>query len=283
MLSLRQVFRQKDGGVLLGFSSDVYCISLDSHYEVQWRRVDFEDFHHWRGHGQAPETVFKLRVGGGSSAYGARTPLEVWQSADEALALAATFESFSEERERSRLCRVAMAPSPMFDDGGLAAKVTSLTFELSQHGRSQKMEEWQLMKLERERRNVHHLIVSSGATVHVLVLRVWESWQTESAALAAAATPRGLGISHFPENAWYYPPVFPIKFLKVTEHRHQDTGSDTSFTVGVECTTSIFSTWSGFWASSWRHSSHFDTATSSIMTCGSFGPTQWRNRYLWYM
>ncbi|KAE9321882.1 hypothetical protein PF008_g17716 [Phytophthora fragariae] len=239
VLSLRQVFRYEEGGVLLGFSSDgnflVNCITLDSQYEVQWRRVHFQDFHHWREDGHVPETAFKLRVDGASSAYGVNTPLEVWQSADDALVLTVTVDTLAEDRESSRRCRVAVAPSPTFDDGGLAAAVTSLSFEWSQPALSQRMESWQLMHLMRERADVHHLLVNAGTTVHVLVLHVWKRGRGQSQPLVTAAAPKGLGVSYFPEKAWYYPPVFPIKFLNSTEHRHHHATSDRLFRTGVEC------------------------------------------------
>lgn len=81
----------------------MYCVVLNSQYEVQWRRVNFHDFHHWREDGQAPETVFRLRVGGALSTYGVSVPLEVWQSADERLVLAVTCDGVSEEREGASL------------------------------------------------------------------------------------------------------------------------------------------------------------------------------------
>ncbi|KAF1781230.1 hypothetical protein GQ600_5795 [Phytophthora cactorum] len=129
-----------------------------------------------------------------------------------------------EHRESSRLCRVVVAPSPMFDEGGLAAAVTSLSFEFSQHVYSQKMEKWQLMQLVKGRTNVYHLLVNAGTAVHVLVFQARRRRETELP--LAQASPRGLGISHFPQStctrrqerhvvilteklladAWYYPP-----------------------------------------------------------------------------
>lgn len=124
--------------------------------------MNFHDFHHWREDGQAPETVFRLRVGGALSTYGVSVPLEVWQSADERLVLAVTCDGVSEEREGARVCGLAMAPSPMVDDGGMAAEVTSLSFEFSQHALSQVMEKWQLMQLVKAGGNVYHLLVNAG-------------------------------------------------------------------------------------------------------------------------
>ncbi|KAL4166481.1 hypothetical protein KRP22_013739 [Phytophthora ramorum] len=240
-LSLRQVLREETGGVLLGFSSDgnflVYCISLDTCYEVQWRRVDFQDFYSWSEHGEAPEIVFKLRVDGGASAYGVCTPLEVWQSADDALVLAMTMESLGEEQESSRLSRVVVAPSPVFDGGGNAVAVTSLSFEFSQHALSQKLEKWQLLQLARGTKHVYHLLVNTGTTLHVLVFHAWKRRQkvAPTADREDDMPPRGLGISHFPQNAWYYPPVYPIKFQNSTEHRQHGVDLGGSFTAGVEC------------------------------------------------
>ncbi|EGZ25374.1 hypothetical protein PHYSODRAFT_478104, partial [Phytophthora sojae] len=181
-----------------------------------------------------PETVFRLRVGGALSTYGVSVPLEVWQSADERLVLAVTCDGVSEEREGARVCGLAMAPSPMVDDGGMAAEVTSLSFEFSQHALSQVMEKWQLMQLVKAGGNVYHLLVNAGATIHVLVFHVWKR-RRGSPVAAAAAAPRGLGISYFSEKGWYYPPVFPIKFRKTTEYRLHDVASDRSCTAGVEC------------------------------------------------
>ncbi|KAG7381326.1 hypothetical protein PHYPSEUDO_006212 [Phytophthora pseudosyringae] len=245
-LSLRQVFRHEEGGVLLGFSSDghflVYCISLDACYELQWRRVQFQDFYHWREDGEVSEAVFRLRlqVDGGSSAYGVSSPLEVWQSADDNLVLAVTTDSLAEDRESSRLCRVVVAPSPMFDDGGFAAAVTSVSFEFSQHIHSQKMEKWQLMQLARGEKNVYHLLVNAGTAVHVLVFHARKRRRRQREleipfAEQVAVTPRSLGISHFPQNLWYYPPVFPIKFQKSTEHRQHNADLDKPFTTDVKC------------------------------------------------
>ncbi|POM65717.1 Hypothetical protein PHPALM_18529 [Phytophthora palmivora] len=232
MLSLRQVLCEGENGVLLGFSSDgnflgtcaaavvscrverelrclsVYCIALDSCYEVQWRRFKFQAFYHWREDGEAPETVLKLRVDGRASVYGLSTPLEVWQSVDWNLVLAVTTDHLSEEN--SRLCRVVVAPSPMFGD----AAVTRMSFEFRQHALSQKMEKWQLMQLVRGQKCVYHLLVNAGTVVHVLV---FHTQRVESN--AAEVAPRGLGISHLPQKAWYYTPVFPIKLLKSKEHR----------------------------------------------------------------
>ncbi|KAG2838639.1 hypothetical protein PC118_g4695 [Phytophthora cactorum] len=238
-LSLRQVLRHEQGGVLLGFSSDgnflVYCISLDACYEVQWRRVQFRDFYDWREDGEVPQIVFRLRVDGEAAAYpyGVSTLLEVWQSVDHNLVLVVMAEGLMEHRESSRLCRVVVAPSPMFDEGGLAAAVTSLSFEFSQHVYSQKMEKWQLMQLVKGRTNVYHLLVNAGTAVHVLVFQARRRRETELP--LAQASPRGLGISHFPQNAWYYPPVFPIKFQKSTEHRLHNTDSDWPFSTDITC------------------------------------------------
>ncbi|KAG2807715.1 hypothetical protein PC119_g18281 [Phytophthora cactorum] len=190
-LSLRQVLRHEQGGVLLGFSSDgnflVYCISLDACYEASSRRRS----------------------------------------------CSLSIRRLMEHRESSRLCRVVVAPSPMFDEGGLAAAVTSLSFEFSQHVYSQKMEKWQLMQLVKGRTNVYHLLVNAGTAVHVLVFQARRRRETELP--LAQASPRGLGISHFPQNAWYYPPVFPIKFQKSTEHRLHNTDSDWPFSTDITC------------------------------------------------
>ncbi|ETN08979.1 hypothetical protein PPTG_11047 [Phytophthora nicotianae INRA-310] len=241
-LSLRQVFRQEQGGVLLGFSSDgnflVYCVTLGAHYVVQWRRFKFRDFYGWREDGEVPHIAFKLSVDGGATAYGVSTLLEVWQTVDDNLVLTVTAEGLTEDREISRLCRVVVAPSPMFDDGGLAVSVTSLRFEFGQHVNSQKMESWQLMQLVKGRTNVYHLLVNTGTAVHVLVFHTWRKRYRRSETESQfeeliGVTPRGLGISYFIQNAWYYPSVSPIKFQKVTECRPYK--ADAVFKAGVTC------------------------------------------------
>lgn len=89
----------------------------------------------------------------------------------------------------------------MVDDGGMAAEVTSLSFEFSQHALSQVMEKWQLMQLVKAGGNVYHLLVNAGATIHVLVFHVWKR-RRGSPVAAAAAAPRGLGISYFSESTY---------------------------------------------------------------------------------
>ncbi|KAI9998494.1 hypothetical protein PInf_002882 [Phytophthora infestans] len=175
----------------------VYCISLDEYYEVQWRRVKLRDFYAWSENREAPQIVFSLRVEAGASAYpyGVSTLLEVWQSVDDSLILAVTAEGLTEDRETSRLCRVVVAPSPMFDGGGIAAAVTSLSFEFGQHVNSQKMEKWQLLQLVNKRMRVYHLLINAGTAVHVLVFHARKRREAE-----LSTPPRGLGISHFPQS-----------------------------------------------------------------------------------
>ncbi|EEY53106.1 uncharacterized protein PITG_06729 [Phytophthora infestans T30-4] len=179
-----------------------------------------------------PQIVFSLRVEAGASAYpyGVSTLLEVWQSVDDSLILAVTAEGLTEDRETSRLCRVVVAPSPMFDGGGIAAAVTSLSFEFGQHVNSQKMEKWQLLQLVNKRMRVYHLLINAGTAVHVLVFHARKRREAE-----LSTPPRGLGISHFPQNAWYYPPVFPLKFRKSKESRPHSSASDGPFTTEISC------------------------------------------------
>lgn len=166
---------------------------------MQWRRVKFQDFYHWREDGEVPDTLFKLRVDGESSAYGVNTPLQVWQSVDQALVLVITTENLTEDRESSRLCRVVVTPSPVFDEGGRAAAVTSLSFEFSQHALSQTLEKWQLLQLVKGQKNVYHLLVNAGTAVHVLVFYARRRRQ-QVESRTAEARPRGLGVSHFSQS-----------------------------------------------------------------------------------
>ncbi|TDH73117.1 hypothetical protein CCR75_000583 [Bremia lactucae] len=241
-ISLHKVLRHDEGGVLLGFSSDgnflcMYCVNLGTCYEVQWRRFRIQDFYHERDHGEAIKTVFRLRVKGDSTALGMSTPLEVWQSIDFMIVLAITIDHWTEHRERYRHCCVVVAPSPVFDEEGLAAKVISVAFEFRQHAHSQHMEKWQLLHLIPEQPNVYHLLLNTGTVVHVFVLlaRKWSTRvrtkrssppkdKTEQSFRAKhkKMTPTGLGISHFPQLPWYYSPVFPIKFQQLTEYRQQN-------------------------------------------------------------
>jgi hypothetical protein len=177
----------------------VYCVALDSCYEVQWRRVVVQDFYCWKEDGKPPETAFRLRVDAGSSPYGVSCPLEVWQSVDQMLVVAITTGSLDEDRESLRLSRVAVAPSPVFDDGQAAA-VSSLSFELSQHALSQKLEKWQLLSFSAPK-NVHLFLVNAGTALHVLVFRVWRRKLGEmEEGRADQMTPWHLGISHFPQS-----------------------------------------------------------------------------------
>ncbi|RLN88687.1 hypothetical protein BBJ28_00008495 [Nothophytophthora sp. Chile5] len=165
------MLQQEEGGVLLGFSSDgnflIYSVWRGSLDEIQWKRVGFQDFQRSTEDGEALETVFTLCVGGATSLYGVNAPLQVWQSVDHALVLAITTDRLAEDRETPGLCRVAVAPSPVFDNGGDATAVTSLSFRFTRHASAQKMEPWQLMQFVSgldTPQNVYHLLVNAGTS-----------------------------------------------------------------------------------------------------------------------
>ncbi|TYZ69177.1 hypothetical protein PybrP1_012174 [[Pythium] brassicae (nom. inval.)] len=232
--------------VLLGFSADghflLYYACGEAALELQWKAVDFA------AQRASELPTLRLRVGPqhDRSLDASQAALRVWQSADHALVVA--FASAPDGRQllvegASQSVHVSLTASP--SRCGAASDVAGLHFVFSA---PQQPALWQLVRLfPRQWANAHHLLLSTGATVHVLVFAIVETrGASQSDGVAAASAGGGadssafcwrgqLGVHRFAENAWYAAPEFPVEFQRETLRRHPQFDSDGSASVAVEC------------------------------------------------
>lgn len=156
----------------------VYYTCDEAAVELQWKAVDFA----LQLARELP--TLRLRVGprqSDGSLDTSQAAVRVWQSADHALIVA--FASALGDRQplvesAAQNVHVSLAPSP--SQCGAATTVTSLHFVFRttpspSPWQQQPMAPWQLVQLfPRQCRNAHHLLLTTGATVQVLVFEVVE-------------------------------------------------------------------------------------------------------------